>query len=165
MRVAILFSLLYFRAVYLGFISKGSSFLTAAQFSWETKKKKKKRRSSPSTFLCTKESPPDISHTHQKMEVHFIKEEDVLSLKRICLSWVDRWDRSSNLTFSTFPYISNPSLSSKSLRFPCDDGPWLQGTHGDYRQSWVKAGSHNPFYFWHLLSDIFGLIWRCDLGS
>lgn len=54
-RVAILCSLLYFRAVYPGLISKGWSFLTAAQFLKKKKRRRGRRRKSlPLLFSAPK---------------------------------------------------------------------------------------------------------------
>lgn len=88
-----------------------------------------------------KKSPPDIVHEHPKMEAYSIRAERNNTLQLMCMPWTDRQDGSLNLRFSTFPKTSNPFWSSECLYSPCDNGLWLQGTHGrlwtKLSQSWV----------------------------
>lgn len=107
-RVSILCSLLYFRPVYPGLISKGESFLTAAQFYFFLKPFP--------TSLSTKKSPPGI-YT-EKIETYFIKK----SKGMICCLWSTYFELIgkavfSILTCSTFPYLSNSFLSSGKFAF------------------------------------------------
>lgn len=136
---------------------------------------KEEEKRIPLTILCTKKSPPDISHTHhkkkRKTEVYFIKEEkrDVLSLTHVCLSWIDRWDRSSNLTFSAFSWYTKSIPVIWKFAFTLRWWP-MASRHSEeiIDKAESKLGikrTQNPFHFWHCLPDNFVLIQRGDLGS
>lgn len=121
-RVAILCSLLYFRAVYPGLISKGWSFLTAAQFLKKKRKEEEEKEEKASLYysLHLKVTSRYVSYT-SKNEILFHKRREGATCYHwsvYAYLWIDGWDGSSSLTLSTSPYISNPSLSSESLCSP-----------------------------------------------